>query len=65
MWDLLEQLKARPTFEEQHGKESAAQGRAKGKAHLLKLESIRGDVKMTMDYILSNHKPAQRWWREI
>ena len=64
MWDILEQLKTRPTFEEQWDKDSAKKGAAKGKAHLLKLESLR-NAKVTMDDILAEYKPAQTWWRNI
>jgi hypothetical protein len=62
MWDLLEQLKTRQTFEEQYNDPAAIQ---RGKRHLLKLESIRKDAKLTMQDILSAHKPAQDWWNAI
>jgi len=65
MWDLLEQLKTRPTFEEQYGTESAIEGRIKGKAHILKLELIRKDATVNMQDILSSHKPALEWWNSI
>jgi hypothetical protein len=64
-WDTLEQMKTRQTFEEQYGEEKAAAGRIRGKAHILKLESIRKDAKINMDEILATHKPAQTWWRSI
>jgi hypothetical protein len=62
-WDMLEQLKTRQTFEEQY--EDAAAGRQRGKAHILKLESIRKDAKLTMADILDNYKPAREWWNSI
>ena len=62
MWDLLEQLKTRQTFEEQYNDPAAIQ---RGKRHLMKLESIRKDAKLTMQDILSVHKPAQDWWNAI
>lgn len=62
MWDLLEQLKTRPTFEEQYNDPAAIQ---RGKRHLLKLESIRKDATITMQDILAAHKPAQDWWNSI
>jgi transcription initiation factor IIE alpha subunit len=65
MWDLLEQLKTRATFEEQYGTESAIEGRIKGKAHILKLELIRKDATVNMQDILSSYKPALEWWNSI
>jgi hypothetical protein len=62
MWDLLEQLKTRPTFEEQYNDPAAI---VRGKQHLLKLESIRKDAKITMQDILSDYKPALAWWNAI
>jgi hypothetical protein len=64
-WDMLEQLKTRPTFEEQWGLATAKNGIAKGKQHLLKLESIRKDAKLTMEDILQTHTPALDWWKNI
>jgi len=61
-WDLLEQLKTRQTFEEQYNDPVAI---ARGKQHLLKLESIRKDAKITMQDILSNYEPALTWWNSI
>jgi hypothetical protein len=62
MWDLLEQLKTRPTFAEQYNDPTALQ---RGKAHVLKLESIRKDAKLTMQDILSAHAPALKWWNDL
>ena len=62
MWDLLEQLKTRPTFAEQYNDPAALQ---RGKAHVLKLESIRKDAKLTMQDILSAHAPALKWWNDL
>jgi Iron-sulfur cluster-binding domain len=64
MWDVLEQLKQRTTFEEDYGKEQAAAGRQQGKRHLLKLESIRKDTILTMEDILAD-TPAANWWRSL
>lgn len=63
-WDMLQQLKLRPTFEQQWGEESAAIGRRQGKAHLLKLESIRQNP-LCIDNILEGYRPAQFWWKNI
>jgi len=60
MWDILEQLKQRPTFEEQFGYVDV-----RGKDHLLKLESIRKECTITLDDILQNYKPAQQWFRDL
>lgn len=60
MWDILEQLKQRPSFEEQFGHVDV-----RGKDHLLKLESIRKDCIITLDDILQNYKPAQQWFKNL
>ena len=65
MWDLLEQLKTRATFEEQYGLETAAAAATRGKAHILKLESIRKDAKLNMQDILNNYQPVAEWWKSI
>jgi Iron-sulfur cluster-binding domain len=62
LWDVLEHLKIRPTFEEQfpdNYKESAV----KGKTHLLKLESIRKDAKIKIEDILTGD--VLNWWNNI
>jgi len=62
--DMLEQLKSRPTFAEQYG-EAAIMGAKTGKQHILKLESIRKETKITMSDILNEYKPALEWWNGI
>jgi hypothetical protein len=61
--DVLLQLKKRPTFEEQWPDQYRA-GLAKGKARVLKLESIRTQS-TTMDQILSQRKDVYDWWQSI
>jgi hypothetical protein len=61
--DVLLQLKQRPTFEEQWPEEWQA-GLAKGKRHVLKLESIRGDT-YTMDDILRPNQDIYDWYQAI
>jgi hypothetical protein len=63
MRDVLLQLKNRPTFEEQWPDTYQA-GLAKGKARVLKLESIRTQ-KVTMAEILSQRPAALEWWMKI
>jgi hypothetical protein len=63
MRDVLLQLKNRPTFEEQWPDTYRA-GLAKGKARVLKLESIRTQ-KVTMAEILSSRPAVLEWWNEI
>jgi hypothetical protein len=65
MWDLLEQLKTRTTFEEQYGIEIAKASAIRGKAHILKLESIRKDAKLSMQDILNSYQPVAEWWKSI
>jgi hypothetical protein len=65
MWDILEQLKQRPTFEEQYGLETTQQAAKIGKAHILKLETLRKDVNINMQDILSNHNTVLDWWNNI
>jgi hypothetical protein len=61
---MMEQLKTRQTFDEEWP-QSFKQAAVRGKNHLLKLERIRPDTKITMDDILATYKPAQEWWRAI
>jgi hypothetical protein len=61
--DVLTQLKSRPTFEEQWPDRYRA-GLAKGKARVLKLESIRTQ-KITMAQILSARPAVLDWWNQI
>jgi hypothetical protein len=63
MRDVLLQLKTRPTFEEQWPDTYRA-GLAKGKARVLKLESIRTQ-KTIMTDILSQRKDILEWWNQI
>jgi pyruvate-formate lyase-activating enzyme len=63
-WDMMEQLKTRQTFDEEWP-QNFKQAAVRGKNHLLKLERIRPDTKITMDDILATYKPAQDWWRAI
>jgi len=65
MWDLLEQVKTRNTFEEEYGNAETIQGLIKGKRHLLKLESIRKDCIITLEDILREHEPALSWYKGI
>ena len=61
--DILVQLKARPTFEEQWPDEYRA-AIARGKARVLKLEQIRTQ-KITMTDILSQRPDVLEWWMKI
>jgi hypothetical protein len=61
--DVLTQLKTRPTFEEQWPDTYRA-GLARGKARVLKLESIRQDT-YTLDTILQPYRHIHDWYRSI
>jgi len=63
MRDVLLQLKNRPTFAEQWPDTYRA-GLAKGRARVLKLESIRTQ-KVTMAEILSSRPAVLEWWNQI
>ena len=63
MRDLLQQLKSRPTFEEQWPDQYQA-GLVKGKQRLLKLESIRPSAVNILS-ILSKRPDIARWFSEI
>ena len=63
MRDVLLQLKNRPTFEEQWPDTYRA-GLAKGRARVLKLESIRTQ-KITMAEILAQRPAVLEWWNKI
>ena len=63
MRDVLLQLKNRPTFEEQWPDTYRA-GLAKGRARVLKLESIRTQ-KITMAEILAQRPAVLEWWNQI
>jgi hypothetical protein len=60
---VLEQLKTRPTFEEQWPDIYRTE-LAKGKARVLKLESIRTST-TSMAAILNSRPQVARWWNEI
>ena len=60
---VLEQLKTRPTFEEQWPDIYRTE-LAKGKARVLKLESIRTSP-TSMAAILNSRPQVARWWNEI
>jgi hypothetical protein len=62
--DILVQLRTRPTFQEQYGKEEYTKGIAQGKARVLQLESIRSQS-ITMDEILSKRADVYEWWQSI
>jgi hypothetical protein len=61
--DVLQQLKDRPTFQEQWPDQYRA-AIAQGKARIEKLEQIRQD-KFTMTDILKQHKGIYDWWQSI
>ena len=63
MRDVLLQLKTRPTFEEQWP-DTYRTGLAKGRARVLKLESIRTQ-KVTMAEILAQRPAVLEWWNQI
>jgi hypothetical protein len=63
MRDMLKQLKTRATFQEQWPTDWS-QGLVKGKARLLKLESIRTQP-ITMSEILASRPEILKWWNEI
>jgi len=62
--DMLVQLKTRPTFQEQYGKDAYFEGVARGKSRMLQLESIRSQS-ITMDEILSKRADVYEWWTAI
>jgi len=63
MRDVLQQLKQRPTFEEQWPDQYQA-GLQHGKARIRKLESIRPHG-VIMDDIVSRRPAVSRWWHAI
>jgi hypothetical protein len=63
MKQLLQQIKTRPTFEEQWP-DTYQQGLSRGKARVHKLESIRTSS-TSMAAILSARPDVARWWNEI
>ena len=63
LYDILFQLKTRPTFAEQWPDEYA-KAIAKGKARVLKLEQIRTQS-ITMTDILAERPDVLKWWMAI
>lgn len=63
MYDVLAQLKNRPTFDQQWP-DQYSEGLAKGKARVLQLEQIRPNS-ITMTDILSARKDILEWWLKI
>jgi hypothetical protein len=63
MREVLQQLKSRPTFDEQWPDTYLA-ALSQGKARVLKLESIRTSP-TNMAAILSSRPQVARWWNEI
>jgi hypothetical protein len=63
MRDVLTQLKSRPTFEQQWP-DTYQQALARGKARVLKLESIR-TAPTDMASILSARPEIKKWWDQI
>jgi hypothetical protein len=63
MRDVLTQLKTRPTFEQQWPETYRAE-LARGKARVLKLESIR-TASTSMASILSSRPDVKKWWDQI
>jgi hypothetical protein len=60
--DVLQQLKNRPTFEEQWP-DTFAKELARGKARMLQLDTIRGG--MTLPDILAQDPEILRWYNDI
>jgi hypothetical protein len=63
MYDVLAQLKNRPTFDQQWP-DQYSESLAKGKARVLQLERIRPNS-ITMTDILSARKDILEWWLKI
>ena len=63
MQDMLQQLRTRPTFQEQWPDQHQA-GLAKGHARVLQLEKIRTQT-VTMADILSQREDVSKWWDTI
>jgi hypothetical protein len=64
LWDTLEHLKTRPTFEEQFP-DTYKREAIQGKKHILKLELLRKDAKITIEDILNASPEVLAWWRGI
>jgi hypothetical protein len=63
MCNMLEQLRNRPTFEEQWP-DTWQQGLIKGKQRILQLEKIRQDT-YTINEILKQDNKIYEWWQNI
>jgi len=63
MHDVLQQLLARPTFEEQWP-DTYSKSIARGKQRILKLESIR-QQSITFEEICQQDKEIYEWWKNI
>jgi len=61
--DIIQQLKNRPTFEEEWP-DTFEQAAVAGKSRLLKLEEIRTQP-TTMAYILEKDPEIYEWWKNI
>ena len=61
--DVLQQLKNRPTFQEQWP-DSWEQHLIKGKQRILKLEQIRKD-QFTFDNIVEQDQEIKEWWKNV
>ena len=61
--DVLEQLKNRPTIQEQWPDEYEA-GMIKGKSRILEIENVRQDS-FTLDNILQKDREIYDWWNSI
>lgn len=61
--DMMEQLKKRPTFDEQFS-DTYAEGICQGKARVLQLERIR-TAPTNMAEILSQRPDVKQWWDQI
>lgn len=61
-YDVLKNMKSRPTFEEQWG-EWAEKEMPQGKARLTNLDNIRGGN--DMEYILAQDKRLLEWWNNL
>jgi Radical SAM superfamily/Iron-sulfur cluster-binding domain len=64
MREVLEHLRTRKTFAEEYP-DSYREAARRGKKHLLRLESIRPETKITMEEILAVRPDALAWWRSI
>jgi hypothetical protein len=63
MRDVLQQLKTRPTFQQQWP-DQYAEAVARGKRRMLQLEKIRQDT-FTLEHILEQDPAIHEWWKSI